>query len=85
MPDILDELKIMIREAAVPYFEDAELEYYLNKNNGDVKKAAYECLIIKAEDTTLSISGLTTNDTSKYFLRLAARYKPNNSGVLRRG
>lgn len=83
MPDALQELKIALRENAVPYFTDEELEYYLNKNGGTVEQAAYECLIIKAENTTLSISGMTTADTSKYFLRLAAKYRPNNTGILR--
>lgn len=83
MPDKLTELKIILREEAVPYFTDEELEYYLNRNDGVVEKAAYECLVIKAENTTLTISGLSTADTSKYFLRLASNYRPSNSGILR--
>lgn len=82
MPEI-EELKIMIRENVLPYFEDSELQYYLNKNNGDLNNTAYECLILKSENTTLSISGMTTQDTSKYFLRLASRYRPSNSGILK--
>ena len=38
--------------------------------------------LIKAEDTTLSVSGLNCADTSKYFRRLAQRYRQNNSGQL---
>lgn len=82
MPEI-EELKIMIRENVLPYFEDSELQYYLNKNNGDLNNTAYECLILKSENTTLSISGMTTQDTSKYFLRLASKYRPSNSGILK--
>lgn len=82
MPEI-EELKIMIRENVLPYFEDSELQYYLNKNNGDLDNTAYECLILKSENTTLSISGMTTQDTSKYFLRLASKYRPSNSGILK--
>lgn len=78
----LEELKIIIRESDVPFFEDEQLEYYLSKNEGSVEHAAYECLLIKAEDTTLSVSGLNTGDSSKYFRRLASRYRPNNSGIL---
>lgn len=78
----IEELKIILREKDIPFFSDEELGYYLSKNDNSVNKAAYDCLIIKAEDTTLSVSGLSTADTSKYFLRLAGRYKPNNSGIL---
>lgn len=78
----VDELKIILREKDCPFFSDEELEYYLEKNNKEVESAAYQCLIVKAEDTTLNISGMTASDTSKYFRRLAQRYKKNNSGIL---
>lgn len=81
--DKLKELKIILREEDIPFFKDEELEYYLGKNNQDVNKTAYECLIIKSEGSTLSISGLTLSDTSVYFRRLAQKYRPNNSGVLK--
>jgi hypothetical protein len=79
----IQDLKIVLRETDVPFFTDAELQFYLNENNGDYKATAYQCLQIKAENTTLSISGLSLADSSKYFRRLAARYRPNNSGVLK--
>lgn len=79
----LEDLKIVLREDDIPFFDDEKLEFYLNENAGDYNKTAYQCLLIKAEDTTLSISGLSAADTSKYFRRLASRYRPNNSGVLR--
>lgn len=78
----LDELKLLIREKDCPFFEDSELEYYLNKYQ-TVEKTAYYCLIMKAEDTSLSVSGLSYADTSAYFRRLAQRYRPNNSGILK--
>lgn len=78
----LEGLKIVLREEDVPFFSDKQLEFYLRKNGGDYNKTAYECLLVKAENTSLSISGLSTGDTSKYFRRLAARYRPHNSGVL---
>lgn len=81
----IDELKIVLRERDIPFFEDEELEYYLTKNNNDFERTAYQTLLIKAENTTLSISGMTTADTSAYFRRLASRYRPNNSGVLAGG
>lgn len=77
----IDELKILIREDACPFFGDKELAYYLSISN-NVKEAAYKCLLIKAENTTLSVSGLNAGDTSQYFRRLASQYRPNNSKVL---
>lgn len=79
----LEDLKIVLREEDVPFFTDKQLEFYLKENNGDYRATAYQCLLIKAEDTTLSISGLSAGDSSRYFRRLAAKYRPNNSGVLR--
>lgn len=74
-----------IREAQAPYFDEDDFLYYLNKNNGNVNATIYEMLIIKSEDSTISVSGLTTQDTSSYFKRLASRYKQFNSGVLQGG
>ena len=77
--------KIMMetREYQCPYFDEGDVEYYYKKNNGDVDATIYEMLIIKAEDSTITVSGMTTDDTSGYFRRLASRYKRFNSGVLR--
>lgn len=79
----LDELKIALREDAVPFFTDEQLTFYLNENGGNYEATAYQCLLVKAEETTLSVSGLSMSDSSKYFRRLAARYKPSNSGILK--
>lgn len=81
MTDI-ERIKKEIREEQSPYFEEEDFAYYLDKNQGDVKATIYEMLIIKSEDSTISVSGLNTEDTSKYFKRLASRYKTFNSGVL---
>lgn len=78
----VDELKIILRENDCPFFTDEELEYYLKKNENDLDATAYHCLIIKSENTTLNISGMTASDTSVYFRRLASRYRKNNSGIL---
>lgn len=85
LPNAVDELKIILREKDCPFFDDEELEYYLKKNNGDLDATAYHCLIVKAENTTLNISGMNTADTSNYFRRLARRYRKNNSGILAGG
>lgn len=74
-----------IREDQSPYFEEDDFLYYLEKNGGDVNATVYEMLIIKSEDSTISVSGLSTQDTSAYFKRLASRYKPFNSGVMNGG
>lgn len=81
----LADLKIVLREEDIPFFSDAQLEFYLRENNGDYKATAYQCLLIKAEDTTLSVSGLSTADSSKYFRRMASMYRPHNSGILKGG
>lgn len=73
------------RESQAPYFEEDDFIHYLTKNNGDINATIYEMLIVKSEDSSISVSGLTTQDTSNYFKRLASRYKQYNSGVLQGG
>lgn len=79
----LNNLKLILREQDVPFFTDEELEFYLGENGGDLYATAYQCLNIKSENTQLQVSGLTLADTSAYFRRLAAQYRPSNSGTLR--
>lgn len=83
--EILDKLKIAIREKDCPFFTDDELLYYLEENNYDFNKTAYRCLILKSENTTLNLSGFETGDTSKYFRRIAQKYRTNNSRILSEG
>lgn len=71
-----------IREQQAPYFDKGDIEYYLEKNHGDVEATIYEMLIIKSEDSKLEVSGLITGDSSSYFKRLADRHKTFNSGTL---
>ena len=80
--DSLEALKLNIMEKQYPYFTDEELLQRLELNNGDIRQTSYECLIIKAESTGLSVSGLTTKDSSSYFKMLASKYVTTNSGVL---
>ena len=47
--DKLEQLKFNLREKQIPYFEDSELQALLDNNGGDVNKASYEGLILKAE------------------------------------
>ena len=81
MTDI-ERIKKEIREEQSPYFEEDDFQYYLDKNKGDVNATIYEMLIIKSEDSTISVSGLNTQDTSGYFRRLASRYRTFNSCIL---
>jgi hypothetical protein len=81
MTDI-EKMKFILRESEVPFFSNSELQFYLDENDGIVNDAVYQCLLVKAEDTTLNISGISAADSSAYFRRLASRYKPNNSGTL---
>jgi hypothetical protein len=78
----IDKIKKEIREDQSPYFSDDDINYYYQKNGKDVSNTIYEMLIIKSEDSTISVSGLNTQDTSGYFKRLASRFRPNNSGIL---
>lgn len=80
--DNLERLKFNLREKQCPYFEVEELQALLENNDGDVRKASYEGLLIKAEVTGLTVSGLTTKDSSSYFKMLASKYVTTNSGVL---
>lgn len=80
--DPIEELKLILREDSCPFFDDEELAYYYKKH-GNVNDAAYTCLLLKAENTTLSVSGLNCADTSAYFLRLAQQYRRSNSGILK--
>ena len=82
MTDI-ERVKKEVREDQAPFFEEEDFEYYLAKNKGDADATIYEMLILKSEDSTISVSGLNTTDTSSYFKRLASRFKSFNSGTLK--
>lgn len=81
----LDEMKLVLRESDIPFYTDEELQYYLDKHQGSFNDAVYECLIVKSENTALNLAGLTIQDSSEYFRRLADRYRPRHSGVLKSG
>ena len=79
----IQELKLILREETSPFFTDEEIAYYLNKNNGNINNAAYECLLLKAEDDSIALpGGLTLANNSTYWLRLAKKYKPSGSRIL---
>ena len=73
----IQELKLRLREESSPFFTDEELHYYFSLNNNDLDKTTYECLLLKAEDDSISLpGGLQLANNSKYWLRLAKQYKP---------
>lgn len=80
--DSIDRIKKEVREDMLPYFDEDDFYYYFKKNGYDVDQTIYEMLIIKSEDSTVQVSGLTTQDTSSYFKRLASRYRRRNTGNL---
>lgn len=82
MADNLSSLKIILREEDIPFFSEAELIFYLQQNGNDLNKTAYNCLIIKSENSALPLPGLTLPDTSSYFRRMALRYRPRHTGIL---
>ena len=61
----IEELRTILREDDVPFFTEEELELYLKENDGDYRATAYQCLLVKAENTTLSVSGMSIADSSK--------------------
>lgn len=79
----IEQIKLIIREKDVPFFTDNEIQQYLDLNNGDYRKTIYDLLLIKSENTSTSISGLSVADSSSYFKRLAKRYRPSTSHILR--
>lgn len=80
---VLSQLKRILREDDIPFFSDEDLQAYYSENDNDLNRTIFCCCIIKAENTEVQISGLSLGDTSKYFLRLAQRYRPHNSGILK--
>lgn len=79
--DNMEKLKRTLRESTMPLLSEDDLTDLLESSE-TLDEAIYKGAIMKSEDTTLQISGLSTADTSKYFLRIAAMYKPNNTGTL---
>ena len=81
--NVTEQIKIELRETQVPFFSDEEIEHYLEKNGNKVEAAIYEMLLIKAEDNSVTVSGWSSHDTSRYFRRLASRYREFSSGQLK--
>lgn len=79
----LEKLKLILRESDSPFFTDEQLQFYLEQNDNDINKTAYECFLAKAEDDSISLpGGLGLPNNKEYWLRLAKKYKPNGSRIL---
>ena len=81
----MNRIKNILREDDIAYFNDDQIKFYVEENNGNINNAIYQMLLIKSESSVISVSGLSTQDTSNYFKRLASKYRPNNSGTLSQG
>lgn len=80
--EALEKLKRALREETMPLLSNEDLEELLSDSK-DLDEAIYKGAIIKSENTTLQVSGLSIQDMSSYFLRIAAMHRPNNTGVLK--
>lgn len=78
----MDKLKTALRESTMPLLSDEELCDLLESAES-LDEAIYRGAILKSENTALQVSGMSTADTSSYFLRIARMHRPNNSGILR--
>lgn len=82
MINSIDELKLILREDDIPFFTDEQISKYIALYE-TLDLALYAMLMVKAENTQMQIAGMTTQDTSSYFRKLARQYRPNNSGILK--
>lgn len=80
---LLPDLRYCLREpddtqsCACGAFTESELLSLLEKHGGDVRAAAYEGLLRKAEDDSFRLpDGLELPDGRAYWLRLARYYRP---------
>lgn len=79
---VVEQIKVILRERDAPFFTDDEIEFYLSESGGNRNKAICVMLKVKAKNTAMSMPGMSTSDTSKYFLRLAKDYEQNNTGYI---
>ncbi len=80
----LGKLKCLLREDTMPLLSEEMLRHLLTDAQ-TFEEAVYNAAIMKSENTQISVSGLSTPDNSAYFLRLAAMFRPNNTGTLEGG
>lgn len=77
----LEQIKFISREEDMPMFSDEQIQAYAASRD-TLDEVLYDLLLLKSENTAVKISGLTIEDTSSYFRRLAQTYRPHNTGNL---
>lgn len=77
----LTRLKMTLFEDSCPFFEEDEIRFLLSEADS-FEEAAYKGLLIKASSGNFEIQGLSVEETSNMFLRLANEYRPSNSRLL---
>ena len=82
MENVLEKIKIVLRENEIPFFSDDEINLQLELHDNDFYMTVYTLAIAKAENCQMSLSGLSLADTSEYWLRIAQTYRPNNTVIL---
>lgn len=78
-------LKANLRESEYPFFTDEQLERIYEECGRDITEATYKALIIKAESDSLKLSDMTMESSRAYWLSLAAMYRKNRTGFMKRG
>ena len=66
--DNMNKLKRALRENTMPLLTDEDLQDLL-EDSDTMDEAIYKGAIIKSENTTMQVSGMSTADMSSYFLR----------------
>ena len=82
---MLKTLKTNLREDDYPFFSDGELEKILTDCNYNIPDATYRALIIKAESDRVKLTDIDLESSRKYWLSLAALYRKNRTGIIKRG
>lgn len=81
---LIKKAKIELRETKNPFFDDEEIDYYINeKHKGNFNAAMYEMCLLKAEDDSISLPGGTTLPSNRdYWLMQAEKYKVKRAKLL---
>ncbi len=79
--DRLRILKFNLQEKQFPYFDDEDLLLLLELYP-DINRASYEGCMIKAQDDSVQIPGITTPNNEQYWLRRAYQFKRKIKGFV---
>lgn len=79
----LERLKFYLLEDKFPYFSDADLENLMAEYD-DVKVAAYNGCLIKAQDDSVKLGPISTPSNERFWLRRAQKFRTNYTGHVNR-